>query len=445
MDEVGAEQTVDTSCTNTTEHFVCPELNQDIIDLGARVLSSIIDWRDWVHRKVESLDLLPRDRGRRRVSVDCTPTGLHWGSVENSESDGGSSTLIPLTLMAKEPLQGLDVTDDSGRSIPVLGSSANALLAASALAFIAWVAMDRDLDRVKVLWPKLHDVAAGSSISAGLTARALIEELTLDGVASKVFDDLAECFLLTVVLASDEAHHRQVIKYSYYWEAGDGRRGGLVHFWYLFTAGLGLRRFTMSVEMGASYTARSYHLECVAPDGLLSAGMDLPVDGSGDIPHSVARAQIAHAIGRYPPYRTPRAQTAVVRFDLDPSGLVPRVFWAAAAVAALFAIMILTPGVYEALTTSIDAATALLLFIPALLVALNVRGPEHAVVGRLLLPLRVGSIVLSLSLFVAGAMLVLKAPQSVVESFWIASVIFAASFAAITLAGLIRLKVVAKR
>jgi hypothetical protein len=424
-------------------HFERPELTQDLINLGSRVAGVVIGWQDWAHRKVESLDLLPRERGRRRVSVDCTPIHLQFGDVRPPENVGANATLVPLTLMAKLPLQGLDVTDASGHTVPVLGSASNGLIAAATIAFIVWAVENQDLARVRESWPRIFDIAVKSREIAGHEARSLIGELQLNGALARVVQDLAECFLLVVVLPVESAGVRQVLKYSYHWETGGSgrwlRRGIDV-----LTAGFGLRRFTLSVEVGATSTARSYHLECLAPDGLASAGLDLPADVSGIRQTATKSSQVSHAFGHYPAFRTPRVQTAVVKFNLEFPGLIARVFWASAATTAIFLVMSFRPRAYLALSNSVDAATALFLFVPALLVALNVRGRENVTVGRLLLPLRTVSILLSLLLFVAGALLVLGAPKDVTVDAWWISTGFAAFSTVLTAAGLIRLRIMSR-
>ncbi len=424
-------------------YFARPELNQEIINLGARVIGSIIDWPDWMHRKIESLDLLPRERGRRRVSVDCTPPRLQWQDVHGPESGGIASTLVPLTLMAKRPLQGFDIVDADGRPIPILGSASNGLLAAAAISFLVWMTLEKDLVKVQSLWPRICDVAVNSSALASLQAEKLLTELNLSGIATLVIRDLAECFLLIAVLPAESAGVRQVIKYSYHWETGD-RASWFARTLNVTVAGLGLRRFTMSVDIGATDTARSYHLECLPPEGLVSAGMELPIDGSGHLQESVRASQVSHAIGHYPLYQTPGTQTAVVKFNLDSVGLIARVFWASVATFALFGVMVWVPGVYRTLSSSVDAATALFLFVPALLVALNVRGRENVIVGRLLLPLRTVTIMLSLMLFLGGGLLVLKVPESLTESLWWVFLGLSGFSTVVTAVGLIRLKVMGR-
>ncbi|NKX55385.1 hypothetical protein [Arthrobacter mobilis] len=122
--------------------------------------------------------------------------------------------------------------------------------------------------------------------------------------------------------------------------------------------------------------------------------------------------------------------------------------------AALFGLLLLTPGAIPALTDQEDSATALFLFIPALLVALNARSQENFITAGVLLTLRLIAIGLSLLLVLAGALVVLT-PQPaegqdttgfepVITTYWWIAIILSTGAAIILLSGYLNL-VVGKR
>ncbi len=96
---------------------------------GERVVRLLAD-PTWIHRRVETLQLSVDGETRRRVSFDftlpkdrsllqVTSVGVH--GLELSQE----RVILPLCFMRKGTLVDLDVTDDSGRSLPVVSLGAN--------------------------------------------------------------------------------------------------------------------------------------------------------------------------------------------------------------------------------------------------------------------------------------------------------------------------------
>lgn len=413
-----------------------PELTDELIDLGARVLDAILSWRDWSHRKVESLDLLSGAKGRRRVSVDCTPSDIGWPLRADHDTQ---EMVVPLTLMGKRTLRDLDVSDDAGRSVPILGSRSNGLLSAVAMAFVVFATLDRDIARTRAHWPRVYEIATLPPPEAAAVVDALLKDVQLDEFIARVFRDFADCFLLTLVLPTQRAASRQVLKYSYHWEISP-----IKSMFLRVASGFGWRPFEVGVELGALYSTSSYHFECAVPSGLIASKVTLPIDRFGVAREVYGDTQVAHANGQYD-FGTDRDERAVLKFDLDKTLLLPRVLWSSLAVCTLFTLMLVLPGVYQSLISQRDAATALLLFIPAFIVALNARNPENVIVGGLLLPLRIYSVGIALSLFLSGAIIVLDEDAELTRSWWLGSAIFAGLGFVATLIGWIRLCVGGRR
>lgn len=418
-----------------------PKVNRSFITLGARVLGSIIDWQEWIHRKVESVDLEPGDGSRRRVSFDCTPVGIELGefSVPDVTTE---SRMVPLTLMAKELLERFDLSDDAGRALPLVGSESNALMSGAALGFIVWIQTGKKDKKLLELWPTIWEIVTAEARQASKAATLVISQLGLDSVAEQIFLEVASNFLLIAVIPESRAGHRQVIKLSYRWREGrmsNSFRRSARRWLKNWAAGHGLASVSFTVETGSMYAARSYHLEVVGPPELLVRNMILPVGHNGVTPASLSGSNIIHAKSSYNRFGS-ILTSAHVFFELNPGTLLARMWWAALGVVALYFILVATPRSTETLLRSPDAATALLLFVPALLIALNARQQENVLAGQLLLPLRVDAILLSIVLFTSGGALVLGLPPHAVWSLWSVSLTLVLILFATLTAGIVRLK-----
>jgi hypothetical protein len=107
----------------------------------------------------------------------------------------------------------------------------------------------------------------------------------------------------------------------------------------------------------------------------------------------------------------------------------------------LFAVLLLWGHSYDRLHDALDPATSLLLFLPALLIALNARGVENFYVSRFLVPIRVMSGLLALLLVSGGVLLVLDASEAVTGWYWMVSLLITAVIFLVTVTGYFRLVV----
>ncbi|MCY0905532.1 hypothetical protein [Arthrobacter sp. H14-L1] len=414
-----------------------PKFDDRVIDLGAEVISVLAFPERWIHWRNEALDLLEGRKARRRVVVDCTTPDISWDHANWFDVGATeAATLLPLALIRKQPVLALEVRDGSGLIVPTLGRRANTLLAAAAMTFIVWQAVEADADRIMRYWPRVAAVATADPVRAMQHANILIRDLGLQEMNSMIVRSLAECFPLALVLPRDTLGQRRVFQYSYHWEMS-----ATGHRLRLFFASLGWASFKWKTELGLLYFAESYHFECAAPPGLIISGLELPRDATGSVRRSGRSRYVAHAGGKYT-YTAPAvAENALIAFDLDPGRLLPRVLAATIAVAFLYVIMLAIPGLSVTLTSksASGAAVALLLFLPALFVALNARAPENAIVGAMQLPLRVLTLGLSLSLFVTGAILIICQDSDLIRAEWWLSLIYAALGVVSSLIGITRL------
>jgi hypothetical protein len=94
-------------------------------ETGEVVLDAVMRWREWVHRRVESVQPLDGDRGRIRHSIDCTPppdARLAYDPRERRRrlSRVEGDAIVPLAMVAKGPMRHLDATGSDGRALPLL-------------------------------------------------------------------------------------------------------------------------------------------------------------------------------------------------------------------------------------------------------------------------------------------------------------------------------------
>lgn len=378
------------------------------VGLGEAMASSIIDWQAWCHRKVESLNLMEGDRARRRVSLDCTPQDIGWPVYDWPKwwaHRRDAQIAVPLTMMSKGLIRDLDVSDSEGRPISVLGRSENVAIAELTM----WAMVKKSVipgleQEVRAI---LSDIAGMESKRAQAKAEGLIVMLKLsDSVANRILDFAAN-FLLVALLPREKANQRQLIKYSYHWERespGTIRSAlrGLV-------AGLGFISYKSVMEIAFAQSARSYHLEVPAPDGLLVTKIRLGKGSDGLLKPS-RPSVVGHAQANYSKLDD-GTDDAEIFIRLARRSILPPVAGAALLVWLGFSWALIAPNALSSMRSSADAATALLLVGPALMIGWLARNGENAITSRLLGPTRFIAGSLSLLLVSVGLGLVFRMPE----------------------------------
>ena len=347
-------------------------------------------------------------------------------------------------------MRSLDVVDAQGRSVPVLGRRDNGLLATAALE--AAVAGDLG-DRVTTeQWRQLLVIACGDPAGSLTAAEEFIAHHALSTVVAEFVRDTASNFLLCVVVPAESAGTRQVLKYSWHWDAdlllqppsgAAEKRSRTSRFFGAvgrLGPGLGLQDFAFDIALGSPSSAASYHLEVPAPVGLKCRSLDLPL-GAGGKPNDVSSSAFGHA---YDTYDNDPDDDATVRMNISEHGLHPLVTGAAFGTSAIFILALTLSNALATLLANGPGANSLLLFGPATLLAVLVGRRENVVASFVLLPLRLVAVGLSLLLFVGGATLVGALRHPWITIYWTSAAVLSAASAIVLAIGTFRLRSASK-
>lgn len=337
---------------------------------------------EWMKRRVETAQILGPKSLRRRVSIDMLPP---------TSSSAGRS-VVPITILKKAPLVSFDITDEAGTSIPIFnrmenGKAAWSMLSAAAKVEVAPkqgdaspppLADDLLADLREIVFASFDDGLDVLKQFAENQSTVARQTLTASPHLMALARTLCQHFLLLTSI--EQPSVRRILKFTYEESMGrvGKRRDRLVE-----TMGWRAARFEFAVP--ALDEAESFHFELAAPEGLEVVHAKLSVyDSSG---HTSLKP--AEMVGKTAHLYTQESRagldgTASVWLGLQRSGLLRSGFIVAVANTALLALL----AVVKPDPSSTDAATTLLLTLPALLATFIVRPGEHGLVSDLLLGVR---------------------------------------------------------
>jgi len=380
---------------------------------GRRGYGLLLTEYAWLHRRVETIDILSSQFLRRAVSVDFTvPEGvrdsLRIGTTEQ--------WLVPMATLAKRPLRNFDMRDEGGAAVPVLGKDHNGVLAHGALIGVARRALRRanlgapsdrlvaDLERIATGTPEEAEHVIQCMVSAAEGGDQQCEALFEDDSSLFLLADLADNYILLAVC--DDIQRRRILKFSYEEPLSQAKPPRLER--------LGWTPMLIELDApGASRTA-SYHAEIAIPEELRFDSTFLYDQDSGEVYADDWEADRAalHAA------HVPLGSRARLLFGLHAERAT---FPAVGAAVAWITALLLLAGAFLG-DLEIDKAgppISVLLAASAVVAGFVARAGEHRLVQSLFAGPRLLLLVSALSALAAAASLAYGATSKTLDIIWI--------------------------
>ena len=248
--------------------------------IGALTGRLLLQWDQWVHRRVERATFCDENVLRRSVSVDFTlPHWFHYN--RNTPTDGKARQLVPLGFLRKGVLVNFSLQSESGVSLPLLTAPQNAQVAEATLQALAQSVLGRRPPRS--IRSDLRSLVRDSPAHATETHYRLFmsrdkarkEREVLN--SSRRFVNAAALFrdhFLALSMLTIGWRERRVLHLSYEDELQEVRAAGKSdQLRRMVDLAVGRPRL-VNLEVPAANQTDSYHLEVEAPDGLMVSGRE---------------------------------------------------------------------------------------------------------------------------------------------------------------------------
>lgn len=377
-------------------------------------LELLTDEPRWIHRRVETIDLLAQELVRRQVTVDFT---LPETLLDDLRIAAAGPWCVPLAILEKRPLRNFDLREhDESRS--VLGASSGGPIAAgivTAAARLASAPTPADPDVMALL-----ERVARSDPPAALDAMQLLRHrageaeqvatVLEDATSSYFLTTFAESYLLIALLTRPGG--RRILKYAYdehvQFVHGRQRRARRL------ARRLGWSPLVIDVAVPSAAHGASYHAEVVVPEELrLDAFIiDARTDEllSTDIERGVDRASLhAPRIGL-------DAEPVLVAAIRAERADLPTLAFTTSAVTAL---LLLTGAAFGDFgTRTAGSAVALLLAGSVLFTTAVARSGEHRLVRGVFAGPRWLLSVVAVAALAAAASVAFGAQAAVLDAIW---------------------------
>jgi hypothetical protein len=367
----------------------------------------------WIHRRVETIDLLAQELVRRQVSVDLTlPESLH----DDLRIGAGGPWCVPIAILQKRPLRNFDLREND-ETRPILGASSGGPIAAGIVTAAARLACAPDALEPGVASllqliarSDLEDArAALEELRAGAADTPQIATILADETSGYFLATFAESYLLVALLA--EPRGRRVLKYAYdehlqpAGQASRPRRLG---------RRLGWSPLVVDVDVSTAAHTASYHAEVVVPEELrLDAWI---VDErteellSTDIERAVDRASL-HA-----PHVALDAEPLLVAAIVPERADLPTLAFATSAVTSL--LLLIGAAFADLSTRTAGSAVALVLAGSVLFATAVARTGEHRLVRGIFAGPRWLLSIVALAALTAAASVAFGADDGLRDAIW---------------------------
>lgn len=404
---------------------------------GAAVASMLLNTRLMILRKVDSIRLMDGTVGRRRISFDILPPALADIAYYRKQRRRPfrfvkGPIMVPLAMIDKGALRDFDICLGDGTPLNILGRNENSALAAAAVIS----EISTDAFRNNALISAILEIASGPpddaftyfkelEKSGSFRGQPLFDPRTLSQFGADLLANFARSFMLVALIPSQLAGQRIIVKYSSHWDVTDWSNSVKVRD--LLGASAGYIPLPLNVVLSGASDPLSYHLEVHAPSGLYCAGLLLPPNDpkNGDTgSEAQSQTSVAHVVNSY---TTPPDEDGQVQFTVPNGGLRAVATLVAIASALVFWLDRLLPNGHVSLLNAPEGSVALLLAVPAVVIALLARPNENDLTARLLLPLRIIVLACSLLLGLAAASLVGKLLEPWMSILWWGGSVFTAT------------------
>ena len=223
----------------------------------------------WIHRRVETVDLLTQELVRRQISVDFT---LPEPLLDDLRIGPDGPWCAPIAILEKRPLRNFDLREhDEWR--PILGASTGGPIAAGVVTAAAQLAIAPDALEPDVA-SLLEQIArsdleearaamAAAAPGAPTTCRRSRRSSPTRRAATSSRRS-RESYMLIALLA-DEPRGRRILKYAYEEHL---RLGGGASRPRRLARRLGWSPFVVDVAVPTAAHAASYHAEVIVPEEL---------------------------------------------------------------------------------------------------------------------------------------------------------------------------------
>ena len=379
----------------------------------------LVTEEEWVHRRVETIDLLSTELVRRSTSVDLTVPE----QVRSMLAIHDDQWLVPIATLSKGPLRNFDLRDEAGKVVPVVGRDHNGEIAYEALVGVAEFASvaagaDQLTDRTRA---DLRSVATSDQDSALHTVECMrraaehgdpqLQALLEDEWVRFLLLQLATNYVLLAVV--DDIGRRRVLKFGYDEQAEERRPVPQ-----RLAEGAGITPLVLTMDVPAAGRTASYHAEIVIPEELR---IDVAVLYDEDTLTIHAVDQNADRGAVHAPGFDSNARAMLVVFLRVQREGLPTIALAVATVTAVVLIIgawLVDVPTGAARSTATGATITILLAAQALFVGAIAQRGEHRLVRRLFFLSRALLVMTALMALSAAAVLAFNQSTEAVDRVW---------------------------
>jgi hypothetical protein len=402
-------------------------------------LSLMLSSREWLHARREAISLKSASTVRREVQVDFS---LRGDRGDFADEEAGSYVYLPLAFIRKDHEAGsLVVQDETGARVPTLSEIESKAYAFEMLsALLDSEATDSHALDENAELKTLMLVIASAQPSQARVALDRLLEVDLDDADGgygrsllALAKDFTESFPLLVEISAEDPRHRSLI-FTTSPSTQSFRRGLRA-----IPRRLGWAPSSLWIAVPNLSYGRVYEITVDAPEGASISSARLLTWGSNDGEKTVDVAD--SFLG---PTRTQTARLGITNPSAPEGWLVvelapSRSYIAGALAVALLAAVMLTVGRQRlgVVTSSVDAATTLLLAGPTLFSTVVARPGRGTPADQLLVAARGVLVLAGVLTFLAAGSLVTVDSLSQLQSIWLALTLAAWVSAAILLVSLV--------